>query len=236
MTAVKVREACDNIHDALTMSESPPTNGGGKGGVSKSRPPMPTAVIDARVELKHILVSWALLISQEGQFVVDCEDEAMSITGWIYQKADWLGNHDAVDDFLEEVGKSVQIIRYLYRGRDERLFCGIHAGHAIYANPGQTTVVLPDGSVERVEVLREEMRGQMSEVIDTAGNVAAIIRTYFGAQVTAKRIRKAEEDDRLSPRMDRLEPAAMDGKVRLFRVSDVLTRLGVSSAQTRAVG
>ena len=103
MTAVKVREACDNIHDALTMSESPPTNGGGKGGVSKSRPPMPTAVIDARVELKHILVSWALLISQEGEFVIDCEDEAMSITGWIYQKADWLGAHEAVDDFLEEV-------------------------------------------------------------------------------------------------------------------------------------
>ena len=232
MSAVKVREACDDIHDALTMSESPPTNGGGKGGVSKSRPPMPTAVIDARVELKHILVSWALLISQEGQFVVDCEDEAMSIAGWIYQKADWLGAHEAVDDFLEEVGKSVQTIRYLYRGRDERLFCGIHAGTAIYANPGQTTVVLPDGSVERVEVLREEMRGQMADVVDTASNVSAILRTYFGMNVTTKQIHRTYSDDQRRARPDGLEVAAMDGKVKLFRVSDVHRRLGRVACKT----
>lgn len=224
MTAADIRALCDRVHDTLHMAEHPPAGKGGKGSASQSRPPMPTSILDAKIDLKQKLTSWAQLIGEEAEVVIDADDDSLSIAAWIHQKADWLAAHPAADDFHDEITQALDTLAAPYRPRDHRVFLGIHAGVQIYARPGQQTVVLPDGRVERAKTLRHELLANLLDHIDTATVVSQVLREYFGVKVTVKKIHTAVSDDRLRRDVGRLEPAAMSGSTKLFRVRDVQAR------------
>lgn len=190
--AQQIRNLCDSIHDALTISEHPPSPKGGQGGgASNSRPPMPTSILDAKLDLKQKLTSWALLIGEEAECVIDCDDNSYSIAGWIYIKADWLAEHSAADDFTAEMEECVKALRRPYASKDERRLCTVFNGAPIYAWPWETTVRLPDGTVELAHTLREELKGQTMDRMLAAPNVSAVLREIFCMDVPADTIRKA---------------------------------------------
>lgn len=229
-----IRALCDRIYDALTISEHPPSSKGEQGvGAGASRPPMPTVILDAKEDLKAKLVSWALMIGEEGDVVVDCDNNSYSIAAWIYTKADWLAEHPAVDDFVTEVEEKLQALRLPYQAKTELEYCGEHQGEKVYVRRGQRTAVLADGTVEQVKTLKAWSNTQMLDVIDTPKMVAEIVSVIFGRPITAKAITTAYSDDHNPNRpcsSKVLEPAVEDRGRKFYRVSDVLERFGMSSS------
>lgn len=190
--AEQIRALMDSVHDALTLAEHPPAPKGGQGGsASNSRPPMPVSILDAKLDLKQKLTSWALMIGEEADVVIDCDDNTYSIAGWIYTKADWLAEHPALDDFTSEIEECVKVLRRPYASKDERRLCTIFNGAPIYAWPWETTVRLPDGTVELTHTLREQLKGQTMDKTLPAPNVSAVLREIFCMDVPADSIRKA---------------------------------------------
>lgn len=224
----------DSIHDALTISEHPPAPKGGQGGgAGASRPPMPTAILDAKLDLKQKLASWALMIGEEDECVINCDDNSYSIAGWIYSKADWLAEHPAVDDFTIELEECVRVLRAPYMARADLEYCGEHLGEQVYVRRGQETATLADGSVEQVKTLKLHNYPKLHDWIDTPNKVAEIIEVFYGFSMTGKAITTAYSDDHNSNRESSpskvLEPAVEDGRRKFYRVSDVLERFGMSA-------
>ena len=88
--ARRIRNACDSIHDALALAEHPPApRGGQSGATSGSRPPMPVPILDAKLDLKQKITSWALMIGEDGGFVIDCDDETEARTTLAVLTAAW---------------------------------------------------------------------------------------------------------------------------------------------------
>lgn len=231
--AQQIRNLMDSVHDALSIAEHPPSPKGGQGGsASASRPPMPVSILDAKLDLKAKLTSWALMVSEEAEVVITCDDNSYSIAGWIYTKADWLAGHPALDDLLGEIEECVKTLRAPYQSRADLEYCGEHQGEKIYVRRGQTTAVLPDGTVERVSSLKAWGASHMLDVIDTPKVVADIIRTFFIPDITAKKITTMHSDDNNPDRPKRarpLRPATIENGRKLYRVSDVLDRLREST-------
>lgn len=224
MTADDIRRLCDQVYDVLMLSETPPHAQGGGSGQAGSRPPIPVGFLDAKVALHHTISSWALLISEEGEFVIDCDGDTMGITGWIYTKADWLAGHPACEDFITEVTEAMRRVRGFYRPvRDDRRYLGEHQGVRIYAQPGQETVEIPGMGMQRVETVRDWVRhGLLTEPM-SAYDVADYITNELGMHVTANRIVQMVRDDRRRNRTEPLIPAQEHPM--LFRICDVVTRM-----------
>lgn len=198
-----IRALCDQIHDALTISEHPPAPKGGQGGsTSASRPPMPITIIDAKENLKAKLASWARMIGEEAEVIIDCDDNSYSIAGWIYTKADWLANHPAADEFCDEIDECVKALRRPYASKDERRLVTIFNGAPIYAWPWEETTTLPDGRIERTHTLREELKGCTLDRTLAAPNVSAVLREIFDMDVPADTIRKAAKRGSLKKHVD----------------------------------
>lgn len=148
MTPDDIQELMDYVHDRLYLAEpGAPAHGGGSSG---DQMPFNEKLADTMRELHATLASWALMVAEEQPRTIDCEDESMSIIGWLAQSRLWLCGHPAVDDFVSEVRlKTTQVRRCVDRG-DDRMYLGVHAGHPVYVskdNSGEypATVVLPDG-------------------------------------------------------------------------------------------
>lgn len=159
---------------------------------------MPVSILDAKLDLKAKLTSWALMVSDEAEVVINCDDNSYSIAGWLYTKADWLAEHPALDDFLGEIEECVKALRRPYASKDERRLVTIFAGTPIYAWPWETTVRLPDGAVELVHTLREELKGQTMDRTLAAPNVSAVLREIFNMDVPADTIRKTAKRGKLT--------------------------------------
>ncbi|MCD1287329.1 hypothetical protein CV023_16055 [Brevibacterium sp. CCUG 69071] len=189
----------DSVHDALTISEHPPSPKGDTGGsTGASKPPMPVSILDAKLDLKQKLVSWALMIGEEREVVIDCDDNSYSLAGWIYTQAEWLAEHAALDDFTTEIQECVKALRRPYASKDERRLVTIFAGAPIYAWPWETTVRLPDGTVHLAHTLREELKGQTMDRTLAAPNVSAVLREIFNMDVPADTIRKTAKRGKLT--------------------------------------
>ena len=198
-TAQQVRNACDAVHDALSIAEHPPAPKVGQGGsAGASRPPMPVSILDAKLDLKQKLTSWALMISDEAEVVITCDDNSYSIAGWIYTKADWLAEHPALDDFLEEIEECVKALRRPYASKDERRLVTIFNGTPVYAWPWERVITLPDGRVEQTHTLREELKGRTLDRTLAAPNVSAVLREIFDMDVPADTIRKTAKRGKLT--------------------------------------
>lgn len=198
--AQQIRNAMDAVHDALSIAEHPPApKGGQSGSTSGSRPPMPTAILDAKLDLKQKLTSWALMVGEDGEFVINCDDDTLSIAGWIYTKADWLAEHPALDDFMDEIDECVKALRRPYASKDERRLVHItDDGMPVYAWPWEATKQLPDGTVERTHTLRERLKGRTLDRTLAAPNVSAVLREIFDMDVPADTIRKTAKRGKLT--------------------------------------
>lgn len=192
---------------------------------------MPTAILDAKEDLKAKLVSWARMIGEEGEFVIDCDDDSYSITAWIYTKAEWLAEHPAADEFVLEVEDCANRLSAPYLARSQMEFCGEHLGEKIYVRRGQATVELADGRVEQVKTLKAWSHSRLLDTVGTPRRVAEIASVVFGRPITAKMITTTYSDDHNPNRPQpskTLEPASEEGRRKYYRVSDVLERFGMS--------
>jgi len=226
-----IRNLCDEIHDVLHLSQQPPAPKGGQGGgASGSRPPMPTAILDAKLDLKQKLTSWALMLGEDENIVINCDDDSLSIAGWIYTKADTLAAHPAAEDFVTEIREAVDALRRPYLPRQNLEYLGEHCGEHVRIRPGQATVTLADGTVEQAETLRRRTRHMMLNVIGPPALIADVVSVYFGRKLKAQQITTAHSDDHNPNRTARHEPleaVTIDGRRKTFRVCDVLERFGV---------
>ena len=160
---------------------------------------MPVSILDAKLDLKAKLTSWALMVSDEAEVVITCDDNSYSIAGWIYTKADWLAEHPALDDFLGEIEECVKALRRPYASKDERRLVHIaDDGALIYAWPWEATKQLPDGTVERTHTLRERLKGRTMDRTLAAPNVSAVLREIFDMDVPADTIRKTAKRGKLT--------------------------------------
>ena len=228
---MKVTECLDLIHDTLSLAEPVPSRQSSESTSAGWREPIKSALIEAKTRLHTTLVSWARMVSEEQPRRIDCEDETLSIAGWLWQSANFLESHPAREDFITEIREACHAIRRFVDTIDDRVFLGIHAGQMIYARHGQATVVLPNGRVEKVKTLRDELKAKTLKKQGTAKEVSIILRDCHGLEVTAKSITSAwREDKRARERgrlghLEGLDIVAMDGSKPVFVVDEVLTRM-----------
>lgn len=192
---------------------------------------MPTAILDAKIDLKQKLTSWAIMLGEDEGIVINCDDDSLSIAAWIHTKADALAAHPAAEDFFTEIREAVDTLRRPYLPRTEREYLGDHCGEHVRIRPGQATVTLADGTVERTETLRRRMRHRMLDVTGSPAVVADVVSVHFGQTLKPKQITTAHSDDHNSNRPrrpDPLEAVTEDGRRKTFRVRDVLERFGVA--------
>lgn len=231
MSAEEIRALLDRVHDTLHMAEPSPAGQSLDGGTSRDRLPINPRLLEATSDLHATLSSWARMISDEKPATVDCDDNPTSIAGWIWGHAEWLAQHPAADDFTQEVTDTLtEILHSIDRG-DDRIFLGIHAGEEIYATRGQKTVALPGGEVRTVSEIRDWMKHDIQDEVRPPSEVAAILRTLHGMEVTAERIRKTYENDEKRRRDGKIGRRAglhfirYEGRQKVFRVGDVAARL-----------
>lgn len=207
--AERIRALCDHITDLIEASlptagvQRLSDTGGGNDG--RWRAPLHHDTIDARDNLKQILVSWALLIVEEREVEYDSRDETTAVAAWVYQQADWLATHPAYDDFILEVEAAIDdLARIVNRGVSAR----------------RPDVNLAS-SVHPEDVLGQDL---------TAEDCATALTQLHEFQITAKQILKLVEVDRRRVDAKKLHEAAAltpveyDGRRPLFRVQEVLTR------------
>lgn len=228
MTPDDIRSLCDRVHDVCALAETPPSgNTQGGGGGDSAKPPVPIGFLDAKVSLHQVLASWALMVGEEGEFVIDCDDNAMSMAAWLFTKAEWLAGHPAADDFHAEVSEAVSALASFYKPRrDDRKYLGEHSGVPIYAKPAQELVELPDGTTHRVATVRGWQLAQSWDYVGTCTEVADIARVLFGYDIDARKLSTIASNDKMRDRRDGLKPVTEEPKT--YRVSDVVTRLRTS--------
>lgn len=228
---MNITKCLDLVHDTLGLVEPVPSRQSLDGHGSHNKLPINPGLVEATGILKDTLVSWALMVSEEQPRKIDCEDNSLSIAGWLWRSADFLEAHPAREDFITEIRDACNAIRRFVDIADDRVFLGVHAGQEVYVRQGQETVVLPDGRVERVETIRNHMKRQVLDVQGTAKEVSIILRTIFNLHVSPKAITsmwredvKARERGDLG-RLEGLDACAMDGSRPVFVVDEVLLRL-----------
>lgn len=231
MTAQDIRDLMDRVHDVLTMAEPSPAGQSLDGGSSRDRLPINPRLTDAKHNLHATLTSWARMTAEEKPTPIDCDNNPYSISAWLYQHADWLTTHPAADDLTTEINDALtEILHCIDRG-DDRIFLGVHAGEEIYATKGQKTVTLPGGEVRTVSEIRDWMKHDIQDEVRPPSEVAAILRTLHGMEVTAERIRKTYENDEKRRRDGKMGRRAglhfirYEGRQKVFRVGDVAARL-----------
>lgn len=213
--ARRIRNLCDQISDLIEASlptasvqRLSDTSGGSDG---RWRAPLHHDTIDARDNLKQILVSWALLIVEERDVDYDNRDETTAVAAWIFQQADWLALHPAYDDFILEVEEAIDgLARIVNRGVSARR---------------------PDlaSSVRAEDTLTQDL---------TAEDCATALTQLHDHPITAKQILKLMEVDRRRVVAEKLHwaaaltPVRYDGRRPLFRVQEVLTRAKRSARHT----
>lgn len=213
--AGRIRALCDQVSDLVEASL--PTAGvqrlsdTGGGGDGRWRAPLHHDTIDARDNLKQILVSWALLIVEEHDVEYDSRDETTAIAAWIFQQADWLAAHPAYDDFILEVEEAIN---------DLAAICnrGVSARRPDLAS-----------AVRAEDTLTQDL---------TAEDCATALTQLHDHPITAKQILKLMEVDRRRVVAEKLHwaaaltPVRYDGRRPLFRVQEVLTRAKRSASRS----
>lgn len=250
VTPDRIRALCDHLHDTLTLAEHPPAprpDSTGSSAHGGSRPPASIAWLDAKADLHHTLTSWALLIAEEKPAKLDCRPDSMGIAAWIFTHADWLAAHDAAEEAVDEIHAAMMKLRRMHDTTDDRKLVATIAGQSIYANPGEAVKQLPDGTVIDVRVAQQNMFIQALDEALPAYQVAELLTTAYGMDVTAKKIHKLAETDAAKVRRAQealtrakataLDPAGHDGTTPLYVVGEVKARLERTKAgQTQKWG
>ena len=128
-------------------------------------------------------------------------------------------------DFLEEITALTKQLENPYLPRAGKKYIGNYGGGAVYIREGQRTVELADGETHNVTDLKAYNAAHMLDMEGTASDVANIIETFFGHNITPQKITIAHRNDKTRKEGKRLEPTRKEGNSNIYRVWDVLNRL-----------
>lgn len=245
--AQKIRSLCDQISDLYeTIEPAAPvaSYGGSEGGGGSPAPkaPMTDTMVIARDNLKQTLVSWALLIAEEGHHEYTGTDDATAIAAWIYGYSDWMAHHPAFDDFITEIEDAIRAIHdELNRHIDDRRFCGWHNDRPVYARHDQTSVIV-DGQLYTPKQGQDRLKAGIADVDLTAKECALVLTQVHGIKISAKQILKFLEVDNRNRatgalgEYEGLHPVGRKGPgpkaPLLFRFEEVLTRVQHSGCRS----
>lgn len=245
--AQQIRNLCDQISDLIETIEpaAPVANYSGSdngGGTTTPKAPMTDSMVEARDNLKQILTSWALLITEEGHHTYTSTNDTTAIAAWIYGHANWMARHPAFADFITELEDAIATIHHeLNRHIDDRRFCGWHNGHPVYARHDQASVII-DGTTYTPQEGQDRLKAGIADVDLTAKECALVLTQVHGIKTTAKQILKLLEVDNrnratgtLGP-YEGLHPVGRKGPgpkaPLLFRFEEVLTRVQQSGCRS----
>lgn len=226
-----VTQACQRTQDALliaTEKPSPkPQNGGGGGSSVEAPLPLPVGLISAKRELADWLTDWCSLVRDGLQVVATYDLDEHSRLQWLGtgERAEFLANHDAGMDFLDEITVLTKQLENPYLPRAGKKYIGFYGGGNVYVRDGQTEVTLEDGETHNVATLRAYNAAHMLDMEGTASDVAEIIKAFFGHDVTPKQIANTRDKDHRRSNDDGLKSLRKEGNAHIYRVWDVLNRM-----------
>lgn len=226
-----ITQACRRTQDSLllaTEKPSPRPDSGGGGGSSIEPPtPLPVTLISAKRELADWLTDWCSLVRDGLEVVATYDLDEHSRLEWLGtgERAEYLAQHDAGMDFLDELTQITRQLENPYLPRAGKKYLGYYGGGDVYIRDGQTEVTLENGETHNVTTIRAFNAANMLEREGTASEVADIIKAFFGHDVKPQRIIMAHKNDKRKQSGPRLESVRQDGNSHIYRVWDVLNRL-----------
>ncbi|MGR6923107.1 hypothetical protein ACU635_53385 [[Actinomadura] parvosata] len=196
---------------------------------SERRLPFHIAASDKAHALKHVLVSWARLVSDERGVRLPA-DGLVSISKWLVKHVEWLRHHPAGGEVVAEVHDAVQAVRIVIDRPPDRLYAGPcdACGMPLYARPGDAEVscrhCLTEGG-ERlfydIAARRKWMLGEIEHFVGNSARVASVL-AGLGVKVSASTIRVWAKRGRLTP-CSYDKPSKPGGDpLPLYRVGDVV--------------
>ena len=237
-----ITQAVRRTQDALliaTEKPSPrPDNGGGGGSSVEAPMPLPVGLISAKRELADWLADWCSMVRDGLDVVANYDLDEHSRLQWLGtgERAEYLANHDAGMDFLDEITALTRQLEAPYLGRIEKTFLGLHKGEEVHIHKGQTLVELADGTTEHIESIKAWNRDHVRLAEGTAKEVSEMIWEFFGEYIKPRLIADTRNND-ANPRTKR-EPKLVsirkDGRDHIYRVQDVLTRLSIENISEKS--
>ena len=231
MNPLHITQAVRRTQDALliaTEKPSPrPDNGGGGGSSIEPPTPLPVTLISAKRELADWLVDWCSLVRDGLEVVATYDLDEHSRLEWLGtgERAEYLAQHDAGTDFLEEITALTKQLENPYLPRAGKKYIGNYGGGAVYIREGQQTVELADGETHNVTDLKAYNAAHMLDMEGTASDVANIIKAFFGHDITPKQIANTRDKDQRRSNDDGLKSLRKEGNAHIYRVWDVLNRM-----------
>ena len=224
-----ITQACERALQALELASEKPSPKGEPGGGSSIVPPMPlpAGVISAKRELRDLLRDWVALVSEGLEVVAHCDATEVDMLLWLRsgERADYLAQHEAGVDFLDEITEVVKALESPYVPRRIKKYLGNYGGGAVYVREGQDAVELADGTTVPVAEIRDTNSDMILNRTGTALQVSRIIKAYFKFDLDPKKIKDAERYDRKKTEGVKLEHVRIDDGAYVYRVEDVLNRL-----------
>ena len=226
-----ITQAVRRTQDALliaTEKPSPrPDNGGGGGSTVEAPLPLPVTLISAKRELSDWLQDWCSLVRDGLQIVATYDLDEHSRLEWLGtgERAEFLAQHDAALDFLDEITVLTRQLESPYLNRPNRKYIGNYGGGAVLVKEGQDTVELADGTTVPVIDIRDTNTDMVLRKTGTSLQVSRIIKAYFKFDLDPKKIKDAERYDRKKSGGNKLEHVRIDDGAYVYKVEDVLNRL-----------
>lgn len=224
-----IAQACERTLQALllaTEKPSPKLTGGGGGSSIEPPMPLPAGIISAKRELRDMLLDWVGLVSEGLEVVAHCDPTEPSMLAWLGsgERADYLADHDAGMDYIDELEGITRKLESPYLPRAGKKYIGNYEGVALYAREGQRTVELPNGDTIPLIEAKDAAADHLLTYEGNAEKVALIIETYFGHELKPKRITKAADNDKRNNKPNPLTPTQTVGRNHHYKVEDVLNR------------
>ena len=184
-------------------------------------------LISAKRELADWLVDWCSLVRDGLQIVATYDLDEHSRLEWLGtgERAEYLAQHDAGMDFLDEITALTKQLENPYLPRAGKKYIGNYGGGAVYVRDGQQQVALADGETHNVTDLKAHNAAHMLDMEGTASEIANIIKAFFGHDITPKRIIMAHKNDKRKQEGPKLESLRKEGNSHIYKVWDVLNRL-----------
>lgn len=178
---------------------------GGSGAQKPSERPLPGnwTASEARGHLKSILVSWALLCSEESVRSSDPRDglpadDLVAISRWLLWRVDGLMLHEAAGDVTDEVVSAVTHCHRLIDRAPDRQYLGDCrepecVGGRLYGRPGGSLARCTNcHTTTSADEIRKRLLGELDDRLCTAREIAEL-STYLGLKASREQVRKYVE-------------------------------------------
>ena len=238
ISAHHIKQAVERTQQALIVAEHKPSPKGQGGGSNTVEAPLPLPVtlISAKRELRDWLLDWCDLVKSGLDVIRTYDLTETGMLEWLGtgERADYLAEHEAAMDFLDEITVLTKALENPYLPRAGKKYWGNHEGQAIYIRDGQREVTLDNGNTVPVITMKDAAADRLLTYEGNAEKVALIIETYFGHELKPKRITKTADNDKRNKKPNPLTPTQTVGRNHHYKVEDVLNRLFRKENHTRS--